>query len=65
MPPQMIGSTYKAVDVAKHIGVTRQTLHNMLKDGRFTVEPIPGTKPRRWRAADIESVYGPTKAASA
>lgn len=35
-------------ETAQHIGVSRDTLYRMLKDGRFTVPSIPGTKPRRW-----------------
>jgi len=34
--------------VADLIGVTRQTLYNMINDNRFPVKPIKGTKPRRW-----------------
>jgi excisionase family DNA binding protein len=33
-------------DLAEELGVTRQTIHNMLRDGRLPVNPIPGTKPR-------------------
>lgn len=35
-------------EVAQHIGVSRKTLYRMLDDGRFCVEPIAKTKPRRW-----------------
>jgi len=59
MPRQMSGSTYKAVYQEKHIGVTRQTFYNMLRDGRFIVPAISGSHPRRWRVVDVEAVYGP------
>lgn len=45
----------KIKDVAQRLGVTRQTMHNMLNENRFPVAPIPGTKPRRWRSGDIEA----------
>lgn len=36
----------KIKDLAQEIGVTRQTIYNMLRDGRLPLRPIPGTKPR-------------------
>lgn len=54
----MSGSTYCAKDVAEHLGVTRATFYNMLKDGRFSVAPIPGTDPRRWRVDEVVAVWG-------
>jgi len=42
-------------DVAQRLECTPATVHNMLNSGRFPVAPIPGTKPRRWRAEDIEA----------
>lgn len=45
----------KVVDVARHLGVPVRTLYDMIKDGRFAVQPIPGTKPRRWNIEDIDA----------
>jgi predicted DNA-binding transcriptional regulator AlpA len=44
----------KLVDVARHLGVPVRTLYDMIADGRFPVEPIPGTKPRRWNFENVE-----------
>ena len=54
----MSGSTYCAADVAKHLGVSRATFYNMLKDGRFSVPCVPGTSPRRWRIDEVVAVWG-------
>lgn len=41
--------------VAQHIGVARATLYRMLKDGRFDVDPIAGTTPRRWSTEAVKN----------
>lgn len=51
----MDAQTYTLAKAARYLGVTRQTLYNMLKDGRFPVQPIPGTQPRRWNVADLDA----------
>lgn len=48
----------KLVEAAQYIGVSRRSLYNMMKDGRFPVEPIPGTSPRRWNIEDIDAWRG-------
>lgn len=40
---------------ARHIGVSRRTLYNMLKSDRFPVDPIPGTSPRRWNVEAVDA----------
>lgn len=45
--------TLTLTQLARHIGVSKRTMYNMLEDGRFPVEPIPRTNPRRW---SLESV---------
>lgn len=40
--------------LVKYLGIKRRTLYNMIKDKRFTVACIQGTKPRRWNIEDIE-----------
>ena len=44
--------------IASHIGITIPTLNTWINTGRFAIAPIPGTQPRRWRVADIETVWG-------
>lgn len=48
----------KLVDVARHLGIPKRTLYDMVNSGRF-IEPIPGTKPRRWNFEDIERWRNP------
>lgn len=45
----------KLVDVAQHLGIPVRTLYDMLRDGRFPVEPVPDSKPRRWNIEDVEA----------
>lgn len=47
--------TLTLTEVAKFIGVTKKTLYIMIADGRFPVEPIKGTNPRRWNIEDVEN----------
>ena len=45
----------KLTEVCQLVNMSRRTLYRMIKDGRFPVRPIPGTKPPRWsKAAVIE-----------
>lgn len=46
--------------LAQRLGVTRQTVHNMLKKNKIPIEPIYGLKPLKWRAEDIENWLKPT-----
>lgn len=41
-------------NMSKYIDINKRTLHRMIKDGRFPVEPIKGTQPRLWNTADID-----------
>jgi excisionase family DNA binding protein len=47
--------TITLTQLAKKIGIHKTTLYDMIKDGRFPVEPIKGTHPRRWLVSDIEA----------
>lgn len=47
-------TTLNATETAEYIGVDRVTLYNMIKDGRFNVEPVKGTKPRRWNVDALD-----------
>jgi predicted DNA-binding transcriptional regulator AlpA len=35
--------------------VSRRNLYDLIRDGRFPVLPIPGTKPRRWATAAVDA----------
>ena len=47
--------TLTLTKVAKHLKIEKRTLYNMVKDGRFNVAPIKGTKPRLWNIEDVEA----------
>lgn len=51
----MPGKTLCLAAAARYLGVSRRSLYNQLKDGRFTVSPIPGTSPRRWNVEDLDA----------
>lgn len=51
----MNGQTLPLAKVARYLGYSRASLYNMLKDGRFPVQPIPGTQPRRWNVDDLDA----------
>jgi predicted DNA-binding transcriptional regulator AlpA len=55
---EMTGKTLTLTALALHIGVKKRTLYNMLKDGRFPVDPIPGLRPRRWNVEDVDRWRG-------
>lgn len=40
---------------AEKFGIDEKTLRNWLKRGTCPVAPIPGTKPAKWRAAEVEA----------
>jgi len=46
--------TINITDLAQRLGVTRQTIHNMLKEDRIPLKQIKGFKTPRWTAADVE-----------
>ena len=53
----MTGMSPKTVNLtgaALRVGIKRRTLYNMMNDGRFTVAPIAGTRPRLWRCEDLD-----------
>lgn len=55
MTDQMENKTLTLTQVAQYIGVKKRTLYNMLNDGRFPVDSIPHTKPRRWSTGAVDS----------
>lgn len=50
--------TINITEFAERLGVTRQTVHNWLKNNNIPIEPIPGLKPPKWRDAEIEEWLG-------
>lgn len=48
-------TTLRIKDVSEYVGIKLRTLHKMLEDNRFPVEPLPNIKPRRWAKADIDA----------
>lgn len=50
----MTGQTLNLQGVARYIGVSRRNLYDQIRDGRFPVQPIQGTKPRRWSIAALD-----------
>jgi excisionase family DNA binding protein len=42
-------------DLAQLLDVTRQTVRNMIRDGRIPVKPIEGTKPPKWNQDHISA----------
>ncbi len=47
--------TLTITQLAKYVNIPKRTLYNMVKQGRFPVEPLRGMHPRRWSAADVEA----------
>lgn len=47
--------TLTLTEVANLLGVSKKTLYIMIADGRFPVESIKGTNPRRWNIEDVEN----------
>lgn len=41
--------------VSEYLGIPRRTFYNMVNDGRFPVDPIPNTHPRRWNIEEIDA----------
>ena len=42
-------------ELADFLGIPKRTLYRMMEDGRFPVQPIKGTDPRRWNVDDVEN----------
>lgn len=47
--------TLTFTELADYLEENRRTLYRMIKDKRFPVEPIKGTKPRRWSPEAVEA----------
>lgn len=40
---------------AEKMGITRQAVHYQLSKGQCLVPPIVGSKPPKWRSADVDA----------
>lgn len=47
--------TLNLTKLAEYLGRPKRTLYEMIKDGRFPVEPIRGTKPRLWNVEHVNA----------
>lgn len=47
--------TLTLTQLALHIEWPKRTIYNQLKDGRFPVDPLPRTKPRRWSVEAVDA----------
>lgn len=47
--------TLNLIELAELVGVHKMTMRRMIKDGRFNVAPVPGTKPPRWNKDHVEA----------
>lgn len=42
-------------ELAQYIAIPKRTIHHQLKNSRFPIPPLPGTHPRKWAVADVDS----------
>lgn len=47
--------TLTLTKLAEHLGIPKRTLYDMIADGRFPVQPILGSHPRRWAVEHVEA----------
>ena len=47
--------TKNLTQLAEYLTIPKRTFYQMIKDGRFPVEPIKGTNPRRWNVEDADA----------
>lgn len=47
--------TLNLTEVAEYLGINRRTLYIMIEDGRFPVQAIKGTDPKRWNLEDVDA----------
>lgn len=46
--------TLNLTELAAHVGIPKRTLFNMVRDGRFPVEPIIKNTPRIWSTEQVD-----------
>lgn len=49
-----MSKTLTLTKLAEHTGIKKRTLYNMIRDGRFPVDPIKGTQPRLWNVDAVD-----------
>lgn len=47
--------TLTLTQLSEYLGIPKRTLFNMIADGRFPVEPIKGSNPRRWAIEHVDA----------
>jgi predicted DNA-binding transcriptional regulator AlpA len=47
--------TLNLTELAEYLEWNKRTLYRKVKAGDFPVDPIPGTKPRKWLTAAIDA----------
>lgn len=47
--------TLTVTQLAHYLNMHKRTLYNMIQDGRFPVDPIKGSHPRRWNIEDVDA----------
>lgn len=53
--PKLRKSILSGLEVCKRIDIDPKTLRKRVKENTFPVPPIPGTKPPKWRAVDVDT----------
>lgn len=46
--------TLTLTELSVYLGISKRSLYNMIQDGRFDVQAIKGTQPRRWYVEDVK-----------
>lgn len=47
--------TLNLTGVAERLGISRKTMFNRIRNGKFPVPAIPDTYPRRWNVEDVDA----------
>jgi predicted DNA-binding transcriptional regulator AlpA len=50
--------TLNLTQLSQYLGIKRRTLYYMIEDGRFPVNPILHSDPRRWNIEDVDAWRG-------
>jgi excisionase family DNA binding protein len=46
--------TFTLTQLSEYLGIPKRTVYDMIRDGRFDVEPIKMLTPRRWNKESID-----------
>lgn len=47
--------TFTLTELAVYLNIKRRTFYDMIEDGRFPVDPIKGSHPRRWNKEHVDT----------